>query len=84
MPAQLEQMKEQLEQTWIFNATNSEIQKYYQNKRKFHGVYSRNNLPKLKDVTYVINLDEFRSVGTHWIALNVDSNNAIHFDGFGV
>ena len=36
---------------------------------KFNGVYSRNNLPKIKDRTYVINLDEFKSIGTHWIAL---------------
>ena len=39
------------------------------NERKFNGVYSRNNLPKIKDGTYVINLDEFKSIGTHWIAL---------------
>ena len=25
--------------------TNFEIQKYYENERKFNGVYSRNNLP---------------------------------------
>ena len=50
---------------------NSEIQKYYQNESKFNGVYSRNNLPKMKDGAYVINLDEFKSIGTHWIAENV-------------
>ena len=44
--------------------TNFEIQKYYQNKSKFNGVYSRNSLPKIKDGAYVINLDEYESVGT--------------------
>ena len=29
--------------------TNFEIQKYYQNKPKFNGIYSRNNLPQIKD-----------------------------------
>ena len=29
--------------------TNFEIQKYYQNEPKFNDVYSRNNLPKIKD-----------------------------------
>ena len=29
--------------------TNFEIQKCYQNKHKFNGVSSRNNLPKIKD-----------------------------------
>ena len=38
--------------------TNFEIQKYYQNKPKFNGIYSRSNLPKIKDSAYVINLDE--------------------------
>ena len=35
--------------------TNFEMQKY-QNESKFNGVYSRNNLFKIKDVAYVINL----------------------------
>ena len=34
-------------------------------KPKFNGVYSRNNLPKIKDGAYVINLDEYKSIGTH-------------------
>ena len=29
--------------------TNFEIRKYYQNEAKFYGVYSRNNLPEIKD-----------------------------------
>ena len=29
--------------------TNFEIQKYYQNKSKFNGAFSRNNLPQIKD-----------------------------------
>ena len=45
--------------------TNFEIQKYYQNKPKFNGVYSRNNLPKVKNGAYVINLDEYKSLETH-------------------
>ena len=40
--------------------TNFEIQKYYQNQPKFNGVYSRNNLPKIKDGTFVINLNEYK------------------------
>ena len=50
----------------------------------FNGFYSRNSLPKIKDRTYVINLDEFKSIGTHWIALYVNSNDVIYFDSFGV
>ena len=38
-------------------STNFKIQKYYQNEPKFNGAYSRNNLPKIKDGSNVINLD---------------------------
>ena len=44
----------------------------------------RNNLPKIKNGTYVKNLDEFKSIGTQRIALYVNSNNIIYFDSFGV
>ena len=38
--------------------TNFEIQKYYQNEPKFNGVFSRNDLSKIEDGTYLINFDE--------------------------
>ena len=37
---------------------NFEMQRYYQNEAKFNSVYSRNNLPKIKDGSYVIYIDE--------------------------
>ena len=64
--------------------TNFEIQKYYQNEPRFNGVYSRDNLPKIKDGAYVINLDEYSDIGTHWVALYVHNNNVTYFDSFGV
>ena len=54
---------------------NFKIQKYYPNELKFISVYSRNDLPKTNDGGYVINLDEFKSTGTHWIPLYVNNNN---------
>ena len=44
------------------------MQEYYENEPKFNGDYSRNNLSKIKDGSYLINLDEYESIGTHWIA----------------
>ena len=64
--------------------TNLEIQKYYHNEPRFNGVYSRDNLPKIKDGAYVINLDDYSDIGTHWIALYVLNNDATYFDSFGV
>ena len=64
--------------------TNFEIQKYYQNEPKFNAVYSRNNLQKIKDGEYIINLYEYESIESHWITLYVNDNNAAYFVSFGV
>ena len=34
----------------------------------------KNNLTEIKDRTYIINLDEFKSTRTHWISLYVSGN----------
>ena len=65
--------------------TNLEIQTYYQNESRFIGVYSRDNLPqKIKDGVYVINLDEYYDIGTHWIVLHVNNKTVTYFDSFGI
>ena len=65
--------------------TNFEIQRYYENEPRFNGVFSRNNLPlKIKDRGYVITLNEYADVGTHWIALFCNRNEVAYFDSFGV
>ena len=61
--------------------------KYYKNDAKrssknetrFNGVYS-----KIRDGAYVIALDEYSDIGTHWVALYVKNNDIIYFDSFGV
>ena len=69
----------------LHHLTNFEIQEYYQNESRFNGVYSRDNLPnKIKDGAYVINLDEYTDIGTHWVALYVKNNEVTYFDSFGV
>ena len=64
--------------------TNFEIQKYYQNEPTFNGVYSRDDLCKIKDGAYVINLDEYSDIRTHWVALYVHNSYVTYFDSCGV
>ena len=75
--------------------TNFEIQEYYQNEPRFNGVFSRDNMPNnnirpkglgstVKNAAYVINLDEYHDIGTHWVALHVNNKTATYFDSFGV
>ena len=88
MKVQLKQVKTQLELVRNFNVgspfNNFPKKKFSENEPKFNGVYSRNNLPKIRDGAYLTNLDEFKLIGTHWIALYVNRRNATYLDSFGV
>ena len=66
--------------------TNFEIREYYQNEPRFNVVFSRDNLPNnnTKNGAYVINLDEYRDIGTHWVALYVNNKTVTFFDSFVV
>ena len=58
---------------------------YYQNQPRFINVYLRDNLSdETRDGVYVINLDEYSDIETHWIALYVQNNDVTYFDSFGV
>ena len=39
---------------------------------------------KIKDGAYIINLDEYADIVTHWIALFCNRNEITYFDSFGV
>ena len=57
---------------------------YYQNEPRFNGVYSRDYLPdEIQDGAYLINEDEYLDIGTHWIALCVNTKTVTYFDSFG-
>ena len=65
--------------------TNFEKKAYYQNEPRFNGVYSRDNLPdKIKYGAHIVNLDKYRNIGNHWIALYVNNETMTYFDSFGV
>ena len=56
------------------------IQRRYQNKSRFAGVYSKNSLPKVKDGLYVKHLDKCNKFDTHLVAVFVQSD-ATHAKG---
>ena len=54
---------------------------YHQTESRFYGIYSRDDLPdKTKDEAYVINLDVYSDIGTHWIVLYVNSKTVTYFN----
>ena len=48
-------------------------------KPRFHSVYSRDYLSRIKDGMYVINLDGQTRQGTHWVSLFINRNTAVYF-----
>ena len=63
---------------------NTKNTKILSKRTRINGVYSRHNLPKIRDGAYVINLDEYSDIDTHWIALHVLNNDVTYFASFGV
>ena len=57
---------------------------YFKGVKGFNGVFSRNNLPRLKNGAYAINLDNSENTVTHWIVIFVRKNEVIYFNSFGV
>ena len=47
-----------------------------------NSVYSRNNLPKIKNRAYAINIDEYKSIENYWVALYMNSDNVTYLDSF--
>ena len=70
--------------TPFYPLTNFEITDYFKNEKRLNGVYSRNNLPNLKNGAYVINLDHNKNTGTHWFVIFINEDEVIYFDSFGV
>ena len=42
------------------------------------------DLPKIRDGVYLINLHDYKSIGTPWIALYMNVDTVADFDRFGV
>ena len=60
------------------------MQNYCQIEPIWNGIFSGNDLLKIKDGGYLRNLDEFKSIGIHWIAIYTSVNNILYLDSFGV
>ena len=70
---------------------NFEMQIYYQHQLKFIGFFSRDNLPAVagtalleKDGIYVISVDEYDGIRTHWVAIFSKNNKVLYFDKLNI
>ena len=65
-------------------SVNQEQRTYYRlNNVRLNEIYSKNNLPKIKDGTYVIRRST-NQIGTQCITMSVNGNDVRYFGSFGV
>ena len=64
--------------------SNIRITNYFNYEPRFNAVILKNNLLRIKDEVYVINLNDKNSKGTHWVSLFIDRNTAAYFDSFRI
>ena len=50
----------------------------------FRRIFRKNVKTKIKNEAYVINLDEYKSIKTHWVALYMNGDSVTYFDSFRV
>ena len=60
--------------------SNIEIIKYFNYEPRFNTVFTRDNLPRIKDRTYDIDLDDKQSKAAHWVSLFIDRYTVVYFD----
>ena len=65
------------EKQWAQALRNIKITNYLNQESSFNGAFSINNFPRIKDGTYVINCDDKKGKGTHWVSLVIDRNTNI-------
>ena len=70
---------------WLASKYKSIIRMKLSSMVLIHKVTYKNILLNtMKDEAYVENLDEYKSVETHWIDLYVNGNSVTYFDSFGI
>ena len=63
---------------------NIEITNYSNDEPRLNGIFSRNNLPRIKNEVYQITRDDKNDKGIHWVPFFIHKNVAICFDVFGI
>ena len=65
--------------------SNFQLLKMCRNVKNFRGIFMRNSLPKrpLFKECGIVNLDDERGEGTHWVAYKKRGNNVTYFNSFG-
>ena len=80
----LQKQKSNFSRSALFHKKTRVSLNYFVSDCRLNGVFSRDNLPRIKDGPYVINLDDKKIKRTHWVSLFTNRNITIYFDSFGI
>ena len=62
--------------------SNIDITNYFDYEPRFDGVFSKKNSSRIKHGAFLINLDDKKSKGRHWVTLLIDRNKVVYFLSF--
>ena len=57
--------------------------KYFNYEARFNNAFPRDNLPRIKDGAYVVNLDDKQSKGINWVSFFIGRKIIVLFGSFG-
>lgn len=65
--------------------TNLDLERYTADLPNFRGIFMRDALPKKPhhNESAIINLDNSKGAGTHWVAYQKQGKNVFYFDSYG-
>lgn len=73
--------------TWLGNTTTygDDVERVGKKMfgKKFKGVFSSDNFPKIKTGYMIVNMDKSTEMGSHWVAFAADKTGYNIYDSFG-
>ena len=69
----------------MYPISNFKINEILKDNKDFVGVFSKNNVSKLKNnQSTIVNLANSNDAGTHWIAMKYINKTLFYFDSYGI
>ena len=76
---------EKINKKSLFTISNFKINEILKNNKNYIAVFSKNNVPKLKNnESTIINLADSNDVGTYWIGMKFINNKLFYFNSYGI
>ena len=76
---------EKLNNKDLYPISNFKINEILKNDKNYVGVFSKDNVPILKNnQSTIVNLANLNDKGTHWVGMKFINNKLFYFDSYGI